>query len=48
MKNVFTLLFVLICSISATSQTKATAFPDAGFMAAFPSKPEVEKNQVDS
>jgi len=48
MKNTFTLLFVLICSISAISQTKATAFPDAGFMAAFPSKPEVEKNQVDS
>jgi hypothetical protein len=48
MKNVFTLLFVLICSISATSQTKATAFPDAGFMAAFPTKPQVEKNQVDS
>lgn len=48
MKNTFTLLFVLICSISAVSQTKATAFPGAGFMAAFPSKPQVEKNQVDS
>jgi hypothetical protein len=48
MKNTFTLLFVLMCSISAVSQTKATAFPDAGFMAAFPSKPEVEKKQVDS
>ncbi|WP_395065842.1 hypothetical protein [Flavobacterium sp.] len=48
MKNTFTLLFILICSISAVSQTKVTVFPDAGFMAAFPSKPEVEKNQVDS
>ena len=48
MKNTFTLLFVLICSISAVSQTKVSAFPGAGFMAAFPSKPQVEKNQVDT
>lgn len=48
MKKVFTFLILLICSISATSQIKSTAFPDAGFMAAFPSKPTVEKNQIDS
>ncbi|MEC4005641.1 hypothetical protein OX283_013305 [Flavobacterium sp. SUN052] len=48
MKKSFALLFVLIFSFSALSQTKATAFPDAGFMAAFPSKPQVEKNQVDT
>lgn len=48
MKNLFVALFVLTYSLTATSQVKATAFPNAGFMAAFPTKPEVEKNQVDT
>jgi len=48
MKNLFVALFILTTSLTATSQTKVAAFPDAGFMAAFPSKPEVEKNQVDT
>lgn len=48
MKNLFVALFVLTTSLTATSQVKATAFPDAGFMAAFPTKPEVEKNQIDT
>jgi len=48
MKNLFVALFILTTSLTAASQVKATAFPDAGFMAAFPTKPEVEKNQIDT
>jgi hypothetical protein len=48
MKRIFGLLFLLTCSISVVSQTKATSFPGAGFKAAFPNKPEVVKNDVDS
>jgi len=48
MKKIFGFLFLLTYSISAVSQTKATSFPGAGFKAAFPNKPEVVKNDVDS
>lgn len=48
MKKLFIALLVITSSFTAFSQVPAIAFPDSGFMAAFPTKPEIEKNQIDT
>ncbi len=46
MKSIFYIYFSLLYSLTVFSQE--TSFPETGFKANFPNKPEVTKSQVDS
>ena len=48
MKNLLTIVLILIVSFSAKSQIKIEAYPESGFNAAFPLKPVIQKNILDS
>lgn len=46
MKSLFTFILVVTISLLSFGQSSPTSFPDSGFSANFPTKPELEKNQL--